>query len=901
MSRKDEIRYEEAYVEWVHQTLKAMIERAKAASSTAGDVGTYRAMMRQSKSQIERLRRAEGEVLFGRLDMESDDTYYIGKEPIWDDSGDNAVVDWRSPLGECFYQATKSQPGGIGRRRTIALKKKQVTGISDELLSAGFVPPVPQLDVPEPPPLETESPVVEPEVIDLRAPQSERAELPSPPLEPVESERAPETKWGLGASPAESDSTDVLEASSDAVGADYADHADVVDQVETDHSAPEQGFTVDNDFDLRAGDILLAELERERSGAMAEIVATIQADQDRLIRADPLEPLIIQGGPGTGKTVVALHRAAWVLYQQRQGNFEQSVLVVGPNRRFLNYIRQVLPSLGEMTAAQATIDDLALSQLPASEAARTSARRTDEPAATRLKGDVRMSEVVARAVWFHVAPRAIEVGFGRFNLRLSLEQVQVLIERSWFAKLSYNEARNAFKDQVIDALAVLYAERAGAGATTGDEHAQLAQRVRRMFADGTDSEPVFPRISPRAVIRRLMTDAAFRNAVADDVNDDERAILGMHDAEGSRYLWSSSDMPLIDEAAFVINGAPARFSHTIVDEAQDLSPMQWRVIRRRTAGRSATIAGDLAQATAAWAPTSWSDVAKWAKFGDDVVVSELNLGYRVPLPIMEYAGRLLPHAAPSVKLPHSFRTGMEPVAHLAARNSLIQSVIGIADEWRLKSGTVAIVCPPDLERRLTKAVADLPQSDGIDVVADIGAKGLEFDRIIVVEPQLIARDGINGLRRLYICLTRATQELAIVHTEPLPVELGLPQDEQHRSEDLRRRMLAREERLKGSTGTKLWRGQVAEQYPQAYRRWAVEEEALLRAEVASGLSTEAIAEAHQRRPGGIKARMKRLGLGDSDSSSAATLYEALRLVLLEYNDRRIAASELADQANERDL
>ncbi|HTO01372.1 MAG TPA: UvrD-helicase domain-containing protein, partial [Microthrixaceae bacterium] len=436
---------------------------------------------------------------------------------------------------------------------------------------------------------------------------------------------------------------------------------------------------------------------------------------------------------------------------------------------------------------------------------------------------------------------------------------------------------------------------------------------------------IFPPVSARAVVRRLMADRGFRESAADDLTHDE---LQRFDTEPSRkrqYRWSVADIPLIGEAAFVLSGAPDRYSHVIIDEAQDLSPMQWRMIRRRTAGRSMTIAGDLAQATSAWTPDTWSDVRRWAKLGKHLDVSELSLGYRVPIPIMEYAGRLLAYCAPAVNLPQSFRPGVDPVAHRVESSNVIDTALEIAHRWSDLPGSLAIICPPSLETKIRNAVTESDLPDSVEVVNDTVVKGLEFDRILVLEPSLIARGGINGLRRLYICLTRATQELAVVHSQDLPDELGQPEDQQRQEQAVELRSRQREKQLKAPTGSKIWRGQVADEYPHAYRRWSSEEEALLRDELTRGMSVLEISEAHRRRPGGITSRIKKLGLkvdwnmrdllGQSDQpdfgerpeqqhrpveaplDSSLTLHDALKVVINDKGNRWMSAKELAEEVN----
>lgn len=867
-----ELPREQGYVAWAIECLHKMIERTRSLPDSAADRMSQLALERTMHSRVNQLLGSETEILFGRLDMNSDETFYVGKSHVDGESLSDtpAVVDWRTDLGECFYQATRSNPAGVGRRRTITVKRTTVLGLSDEMLTAGFEPPALPLEIPDPPvPPQVETPpraglapaaapaVPTPTEAEPAAAPSERA--PSVAEEPAASPPQAPLAAALRAVPG-----DDQEAGPPAAAnpfEDLADEAAALSQLE-----PESlNDIVAAEYELRASDLLLDELERERSGSMGEIVATIQADQDRLIRADPETPLAIQGGPGTGKTVVALHRAAWVLYQQRDRMMEPSVLIVGPNPNFLEYTRGVLPALGELATVQATVDELAVQGLTSADRLRVRPRREESPQAERLKGDPRLCEVIALAVWSHVAPEPIEVGFGRFSLRLSLEEVQDIIESCWFGRVPYGEARREVAQRISGALGQELTRRGGAAATTADTLSQLEIQVRRSLADGGVMSRMFPPVAPRTVVRQLYVDEGFRDRVADELDASERAVLASGVAVSKkgkvRYEWSAADLPLLDEAAVVIAGPPQRFAHVVIDEAQDLSPMQWRVIRRRSVGKSATIAGDLAQATTAWSPTSWDDVASWGGYGDSIDVSHLRLGYRVPQPIMAYAGRLLSRAAPGLDQTQSFRPGSDPVVVATDRRELLDTVMREVRKNRRLAGSLAVICDPDTERRLrAKLEAAADGVADVSLVVDVQSKGLEYDRIIVVEPARIARGGDSGLRRLYVCLTRATKQLTVVHAAPLPAELGPPPDWRQRDSTARLRHQVRDSRLKGATGTKEWRSHVAEEYPQAYRRWSAEEDAQLTREVADGRTVAEIAEIHQRRTGGISSRIRKLGL-----------------------------------------
>lgn len=857
-----ELPLEQGYVAWAVECLHKMIERTRALPDSAADRMSQLALERNMQSRLHQLLGSENEILFGRLDMNSDETFYVGKSHVDGESLSDtpAVVDWRTDLGECFYQATRSNPAGVGRRRTIKVKRTTVLGLSDELLIDGFEPPMLPLEIPDPP----EPPRVEaPPRAGLAPAEVEPADAPAE-LAPAGAEEpaAPLPEAQLAAALSASAEDDQAAA----VPVDANPFEDLADEAEALSQAEPESLSdvVAAEYELRASDLLLDELERERSGSMGEIVATIQADQDRLIRADPETPLVIQGGPGTGKTVVALHRAAWVLYQQRDRMMESSVLIVGPNPNFLEYIRGVLPALGELATVQATVDELAVQGLTSADRVRVRPRRESSQEEQRVKGDPRLCEAVALAVWSHVAPEPIEVGFGRFSLRLSLEQVQDIIEACWFARVPYAEARREVAQRISGALGQELTRRGGAAATTADMLSQLEVHVRRTLAEAGVMSRMFPSVAPRTVIRQLYVDQEFRDRVVDELDASERAVLGSGVAVSKkgkvRYEWSAEDLPLLDEAAVVIAGPPQRFAHVVVDEAQDLSPMQWRVIRRRSVGKSATIAGDLAQATSAWSPTSWDDVASWAGYGDAIDVSHLRLGYRVPQPIMEYAGRLLSRVAPGLDQTQSFRPGSDPIIVSTTRQELLDEAVRSVRDARDQPGSLAVICDPDTERRLRARFDAADDLSHVALVVDVQSKGLEYDRTIVIEPARIARGGDIGLRRLYVCLTRATKQLTVIHADPLPTELGVPADWRQRDSAARLRQQVRDGRLKGATGTKEWRSHVAQEYPQAYRRWTAEEDAQLAREVAEGRTVAEIAELHQRRPGGISSRIHKLGL-----------------------------------------
>lgn len=832
--RDPELSREQAYADWIQEEIDRMIGAAKSMLDAA-DTVTYKAIRKNSENRCEELEANREGVLVGRLDMESEETFYIGKLLV--DGGDidrPSLINWRAPFAERFFQATPADNQEIGRRRTIAMRGREVTGYSDEVLVAGFKVAEPELVVPDPPKVEPKGRTKVEEQLDREEEQVAPTEstVEEPELLPLDEEVLDTPR----------EEPDVSDETLESLGEE--------DDPGTDKESP-----------LRASDLLLEELERHRSGAMGEIVATIQADQDRLIRSDPQFPLVIQGGPGTGKTVVALHRAAWVLFQHREDSEQPTVLVVGPNERFVQYISGVLPSLGEHNVVQLSVAGVCRMALTKGERKRINPQRSEPPDAARLKGDPEMIELVARAVWLHAAPAALEVGHGRFILRVSEERVRELLEGLWQRRVPYARVKEQLREAVIRGLAGQLRERTTVESGTLADVQLLESDARRAMKETRFLESCVPAVTPRAALFRLFTDDDFRARCGAHLDAESVALLaiGIHGG-GRRYRWSEEDMPLLDEAAVVINGRPPAFTHVVIDEAQDLSPMAWRAIRRRTRAGAVTIAGDLAQATSSWSPGSWDEVAERAELGKDGLFAELKLGYRVPEQVMLFAGRLLPSAAPTTGLPRSFRTSQAPVV-LRAEGTIETAVTGLLDGRGELEGSVAVIVPPALESSLRRACARF-DSDVL-VLDGSAAKGLEFDHVIVVEPADIAEDGALGLRRLYIALTRCTQTLTVVHSKPLPTALALDVDEDQVRADVRK---ARLKNLRRSLGR---RAATSVVHPRSYLRWSTEEEEDLRRRVDTGLSLEEVADLHQRTPRSVLRRLKKLGVDAPPSNQSS--------------------------------
>lgn len=535
-------------------------------------------------------------------------------------------------------------------------------------------------------------------------------------------------------------------------------------------------------------DPLLAELERTRSGQMRDIVATIAAEQDVIIRAPLEELLIVQGGPGTGKTAVGLHRAAFLLFEHRETLLDKQVLVVGPNPLFLRYIAEVLPSLGETAVTQATLTGLV--------AARYRVRADDTPDLARLKGRLDLAEVVAAAVRARIKPIAdgLELRAGLTVVRLTSDDLEQLQKTVLSRRIPVGQGRDVFRQLVIREGWRRHAARPGVD-PAGEP--LFSSTVRSDSGFKTAIDKMWPTLSPVAVIRGLFSSTQrLKEASSGVLTPDEQELLRRKQAKKpADEAWTPADIPLLDEAQWLIGGVPATYGHVVVDEAQDLSPMGLRMLARRASGGSMTVLGDLAQATSPQATGSWRlVVSALADHVNELSVreepvsvrnSELTVGYRVPAAILDVANRLLAEAAPEVTPARSVREGGDPplVVRVDEPN-LAGAVVSEVTALRERTASVAVVALDHrletLERALEAAGlpadrvggAGLPGHDAVALVTPAAVKGLEFDAVVVVEPSEVA--GLDsGLRHLYVAMTRAVQHLGIVHAEPLPELLAL--------------------------------------------------------------------------------------------------------------------------------
>ncbi len=506
--------------------------------------------------------------------------------------------------------------------------------------------------------------------------------------------------------------------------------------------------------------LLRAEIERPRVGPMRDIVATIQPDQDEFVRAGLDTSLCIQGAPGTGKTAVGLHRAAYLLYTYPDRLRRSGVLVVGPNDAFLDYIGQVLPSLGEGGITQSTVQGLLAFPATGSEPVPTAV----------LKGDARMADVLRRAVLAHVAKPVDDVValVGTKRYRVGAHHLRRYVDdarRALDTGLRWSQARDRLRLQVGEDVR---RQREDAGGAPSD--AETA-KVARSPAVRAWTDAVWPALSAPALLARLYADADFLlRCSRATLTDDERAALGRPAARSLRATrWTPADAVLLDELAALLDVGET-FVHVVADEAQDLSAMQCRAVARRCPLGSVTVLGDLAQATTPWAPGDWRDTLR--HLGHDAVVRPLTAGYRVPGAVLALANRLLPHIAPDVPPATSVRTG-EDALGFAARAELTEQVRVCLAEV---PGSLAVVAADGeadaVGAELTAAGLADPR---VAIVAASQAKGLEFDTVVVVEPgAIVAAEPrrVDGLRRLYVVLTRAVSRLRVVHDEPLPAELG---------------------------------------------------------------------------------------------------------------------------------
>jgi DNA helicase IV len=513
--------------------------------------------------------------------------------------------------------------------------------------------------------------------------------------------------------------------------------------------------------------ILIDEIERPRSGPMRDIVATIQPDQDDIVRADAGQTVCVQGAPGTGKTAVGLHRVAYLLYAHREQVRRRGVVMIGPNQAFLSYIRNVLPALGEIDVTQTTVGEL-VESVPV--------RGSDAEAAAVIKGDARLAEVLRRALWSSVRrpAEAVVLARGARRWRVAAWELEELVHELRHRGVRYGAARELLEHRIAH---VVLTQMEAAGEACDDRTHEAVRRSRPVRAA---VEAIWPKVDPVRLVFGLLSSADSLAEAADGLlTPDEQAAIVWSPAPRApgSARWSPADAVLIDEARDLITRTPS-LAHVVVDEAQDLSPMECRALGRRCSTGAATVLGDLAQGTTPWAASSWTSLL--SNLGKpDTDVRELSVGYRVPRQILDYASSLLAVIAPELRPASSLRAdpGALDVVRVPSA-ALGREVAAAAAQACARPGSVAVIAADPQVRVLASALEaaglehGAPGSDArLTLVPVTLAKGLEFDHVIVVEPAWIARAESRGLQRLYVALTRAVSRLTVVYAEPLPAAL----------------------------------------------------------------------------------------------------------------------------------
>jgi DNA helicase IV len=559
-------------------------------------------------------------------------------------------------------------------------------------------------------------------------------------------------------------------------------HDDGLDAEHVEGAAPVMGAG------LRGYSTLLAVLERGRTGQLGDIVATIQGEQDEIIRSPQPGVLVVQGGPGTGKTVVALHRAAYLLYTFRFPLEDQGVLVIGPNRVFLRYIERVLPSLGEAGVEQVVLGDL----VPDVDLARPFVDPADPPLTARVKGDIRMSDVIDQAVTDRERPlrEDLVLPFRTGYVRLRAAESARIVKAAQRRFRRHNAARRWFEGEVWAALAATWRDEA--------TPAEVRDAVRGLDEMRAALERMWPVLTPAQLLHDLFgSKALLRLAAERHLSSEEYlSLYRERSADVREVRWTDGDVALLDEARSYLGPKPGKggkvdeadeirtYGHIVIDEVQDLTPMQLRMAARRSLNGSMTVVGDLAQATGALAPDTWDDVLAHLPDRRPSRVIGLSVGYRIPNQIMELANRVMRAATPELRAPTAVRDGdFEPEITAVDRAALgrmsaerTQAMIDVIGD-----GNLAVVVPDAMADEISEALAAAGiehgratrtgLDTGVTVVPVSVVKGLELDGVVVVEPARIVAAEQQGLRALYVALTRSTRMLTIVHSEPLPPAL----------------------------------------------------------------------------------------------------------------------------------
>ncbi len=737
--RHPELAAEQRYVDEAYDRLDAMREAARRVArgySEVGRGGTHQARLERDVAEdLTRRRLAALDIgdlplCFGRLDLRGDRTHYIGRISVTDEDSEPVVVDWRAPVAEPFYRATAIEPMDVVRRRHFLTRPgegRTIVGLDDEVFDR-----------------------------------------------------------------------------------DAADEARL--------SVVGEGA-------------LLAALERERTGRMGDIVATIQAEQDEAIRSPLPGVLVVTGGAGTGKTAVALHRAAYLLYTYRQRLGNRGVLLIGPNTIFLRYIDQVLPALGEDDVQLATAAGLKPQYRVVAD---------DPPEVAELKGDPRMAEVVAKALHDREHPLAEDmvVVLDGEVLRLRRGASERIVERARRRRGVHNEKRPGVVRAVVDHLREQYRRALGVAAPDDpDWDRELAGRIRRLPEVRAALDRMWPVLTGGELIHDLCSFAGLVKSAADGVltPSEQRMLLRSRAPSVREVPWTEADLALVDEADALLGppelakprrrrsrrataddaanrtvaelgvggmvsaaevarryagdpapiGAdpdePRTYAHVLVDEAQDLSPMQWRMLARRCPTGSMTVVGDFGQASRPGAARDWDQALALLPDRSPPRVVTLTVNYRTPAEIMDVAHRVLAAAAPDVAPTKAVReTGDQPRFRQVDPVDLVATAVATARDAVGIGGTVAVIAPDELHDEIVRGLEDVgavaDSADALDAPVAVldarAAKGLEFDHVVVVEPARLVTPDARGLRLLYVVVTRATRRLVVVHAQPLPEALG---------------------------------------------------------------------------------------------------------------------------------
>jgi DNA helicase IV len=767
MAHEREVAEEQAFLDRALLALDHMRDEARSLRDSAavanmrgaGDLVERDVVMGTALHRLDQLAIGDQPLFFGRIDYNPDETgasdvYHVGRLAVSDDQLNPLVVDWRAPVAEAFYRATGVESLGLSRRRHVAIRAHEVTGVEDEYF----------------------------------ADASGELALPD-------------------------------------------------DEV---RNATDEGL-VDGGLALGGPGALLAALGRARTGRMGDIVATIQGEQDQIIRSPLAGVLLVQGGPGTGKTAVALHRAAYLLFTYRATLERQGVLVVGPNPLFLNYIENVLPSLGESGVTLSTISGLVTN---------VEIRGEDLEEVDQLKGDVRMATLLARAL--RTRQRALRndvaVPVGRAIITLKSRYTEEVVERARRRPGNHNQRRSAVGRELANRLAQEYHNRfVREGVDEVSAVGELADLIRATPEFKEVLQRIWPRLSGQELLHDLFGAPALLRAAGQGLFSDAELelLVRKRSATLEEIEWTKADAALIDEARVLLgprkrprpviksadNGildgidldayagdvraaalreaqrnAPQQsteldeaefvtYGHIVVDEAQDLSPMELRVLKRRDLTGSMTIVGDMGQATTASSSASWNSVLEVLDPRRAPNRVDLTVSYRTPEEVLDFAAPTLLRATPGLVPPRPVRrAGFRPIVETVSADDFASTLVRAVkrEVEAVAPGRVAVI----VTARRVVEIMEILNTNGVEAVdprdseskglgADLvvlsaeGANGLEFDAVVVVEPAQITSRGSEdptrstprGLRTLYVAMTRPTRRLAIVACTALPETL----------------------------------------------------------------------------------------------------------------------------------